>query len=182
MRVYSIGVFLIVMLILSACAMPPLLAPAPWALPAPPPPGTYSGPLFRLSYDYPTSPVAPPDPAPWQSAIGSGEINTTNADAYVLALKDYIADDMKTFLFDYENWDATAAGWYNLPWLSAIRDPIHGTYVGTTSFPPEMFPLSGLQEPMATHVFVYIAAMISVNQRKLLMAAMSTMPQDRTSL
>ena len=126
----------------------------PFALPSPPPSSVYSGPLFQLSHDYPQTPVLPPDPPPWREAIGLGQIDTQNAAAYVQALKDYIADDMRTLLFHYENWDAAAAGWYNQPWLSTVREPIHGTYVGST-FPAEMFPLSGLTETMTTHVLVY---------------------------
>lgn len=140
--------------------------PNPWALPPPPPKSVYSGPLFVLSHDYPTTPVTPPDPAPWREAIGGGYINTDNAAAYVQALKDYIAEDMKILLFDYENWDPGAAGWYNIPWLTSLgttnqpgilREAIRGSYVGST-FAPAMFPKSGLQDSMTTHVVVYYDA------------------------
>jgi hypothetical protein len=110
--------------------------------------------LFTLSHSYPAKPVPPPSPAPWRKAIGNGKINVANSSAYVKALKAYISADMRKLLYDYPNWNAAAAGWYNQPWLSKIREPIHGTYVGST-FPKEMFPLSGLKGDMTTHVLVY---------------------------
>lgn len=126
----------------------------PWALPAPPPKDVYDGTLFAMSHAYPAEPVAPPNPAPWRTAIGDGPITVDNAEAYTLALKNYIAADMKVLLSDYDNWDAAKAGWYNVPWLTGVREPIHGTYVGSP-FPAEMFPLSGLTTPITTHVLVY---------------------------
>ncbi len=128
--------------------------PNPWALPTPPPKSAYDGPLFQLSHAYPSQ-EAPPNPAPWREAIGNGQITTQNAGAYVQALKDYIAKDMQVLLFDYQNWDAGASGWYNQPWLASVREPIHGTYVGSSGMPPAMFPKSGLKTSMATHVLVY---------------------------
>ena len=126
----------------------------PWAVPEPPPNSVYEGPLFELNHDYPTEPVDPPNPAPWRVAIGNGPITTQNAAAYVQALKDYIADDMQTLLFDYADWNAEEAGWYSMPWLESVMEPIHGSYVGS-SFGPDMFPKSGLKEQMTTHVVVY---------------------------
>ena len=135
-------------------AEPPEDSVDPWALPPPPPKDQYDGPLFRLSHDYPEAQVMPVEPLLWRQAIGNGTIDTSNAGAYTQALKDYIAGDMKTLLFDYPSWSAAAAGWYNVPWLADIRDPIHGTYVGS-SFPPAMFPISKLSADMTTHVLVY---------------------------
>lgn len=134
--------------------------PDPWGNPTPPP-------LFELSHDYPT--VAKlPVPLPWRDAIGNEHITTDNADAYVQALKDYIAEDMKVLLFDYANWDAGKRGWYNQPWLAStrlsdtthgkgahIREPIHGTYIGSADNPAGLFPKSGLKTNMDTHVLVY---------------------------
>jgi len=91
---------------------------------------------------------------PWRAAIGNGPITVQNANAYVMALKSEIAPDMKQLLFDYPNWDAARAGWYNQPWESSIREPIHGTFPGST-FSPDMFPESKLNGDMTTHVLVY---------------------------
>ena len=114
----------------------------------------YSGPLFNLSHDYPTSPVAPPANPPWIAALKGRPIGKDNAIAYVNALKDYIAADMKTLLYNYPQWDAAKAGWYNEPWLASIRESIHGTYVGS-EFPANTFAASGLKVDMTTYVLTY---------------------------
>jgi hypothetical protein len=61
---------------------------------------------------------------------------------------------MKTLLYNYSNWDAAKAGWYNEPWLASIRESIHGTYVGS-EFPANTFPKSGLKVDMTTYVLTY---------------------------
>jgi len=139
-----------------ACALlaPPALADTPFAEPARPPAGEYDGPLFELSYAYPTEAPAPAGLFPWQEAIGGGQITVDNADMYADALKQAVSGDMSVLMYDYEAWDAAAMGWYNQPWLATIRDGIHGTYQGS-QFPPEMFPLSKLNATMTTHVAVY---------------------------
>lgn len=126
----------------------------PFANPERPPAKEYDGPVFEISADYPTG--QPPDlgQRPWQDAIGGDPITVDNAAAYAKALKAAVADDMTTLLYDFSNWDAGAAGWYNQPWLGSIRDGVHGTYQGS-QFPPNMFPVSGLSEQMTTHVLVY---------------------------
>ena len=102
----------------------------PFALPAPPPSGVYDGPLFAMSADYPTASPSTTPPMPWRAAIGNGPITVANSNAYVMALKSEVAPDMKQLLFDYPNWDAAKAGWYNQPWESSIREPIHGILRG----------------------------------------------------
>ena len=137
------------------CASVNALDGNPFANAAVPLPSSYQGPKFQLSYNYPTTlPQLPPDP-PWIKALGGNAISQDNAIAYVNALKDYIGDDMRRLILDYEHWDADQAGWYNLPWICSIRDPVHGSYVGASSFERNMFPLSGLKKDMATHVLVY---------------------------
>lgn len=130
------------------------LAENPYDEPIRPPSSEYSGPLFELSSDYPTDLAPHTGLFPWQAAIGGGQITTANAATFAQALKDHVSPDMTVLMYDYENWDAGAAGWYNQPWLSTIRDGIHGTYQGS-GFPPEMFPASGLKTNMTTHVAVY---------------------------
>ncbi len=119
-----------------------------------PVPANYKGPIFHLSHDYPTARPDPPVDPPWIKALGGKPISQDNALAYVKALKDYIAADMRKLILDYANWNADQAGWYNMPWLFSITEPIHGTYVGS-SFPHTMFPLSGLKKDMTTLVVVY---------------------------
>ncbi|WP_223631753.1 hypothetical protein [Corallococcus sp. EGB] len=119
-----------------------------------PPASTCQGPLFRLSHDYPQTPVAPPANPPWIAALKGQPISKANALAYVNALKAYIAPSMQTLLYDYARWDAASAGWYNEPWLASIRESIHGTYVGS-EFPASTFAASGLKVDMTTYVLTY---------------------------
>lgn len=119
-----------------------------------PPKSAYKGPLFRLSYDYPKKPITPPADPPWRKTLKGKPISSENAGAYVDALKDYLSRDMKVLMYDYPNWDAAKAGWYNSPWVFPAREAIHGTFVGS-SFDPGMFPRSGLKTNMTTHVLTY---------------------------
>lgn len=118
-------------------------------------PPDYKGKLFTLSHQYPDR--LPPLPAelPWRKAIGNGPITVANAAAYVAALKDYIAKDMRVMLLDPANWNAAARGWYNEPWTGNLREAIHGTYVGTQGFPAELFKDSGLTKDFSTYVLTY---------------------------
>lgn len=118
-----------------------------------PAPGEYNGPLFRLSYHYPSGLPAPY--MGWRTAIGNGPITTANAAAYVQALKDAVARDMHTLLADYGDWNAARRGWYNDPWLGAQREPIHGMLVGIEKVDNSLFPKSGLTKPFTTYVITY---------------------------
>jgi len=126
----------------------------PFAEPARPPASVYDGPVFEMSAKYPDSAPAHDGLFPWQEAIGGGLITVENAAAYADALKEAVAPGMTTLMYDFGDWNAAEAGWYNQPWLADIRDGVHGTYQGS-GFPPEMFPVSGLKAPMTTHVLVY---------------------------
>jgi hypothetical protein len=117
-----------------------------------PPPSEYAGPLFKLSYHYPSGLPAPA--MPWRSAIGNGRIGTRNAAAYTAALKDAIGADMRALL-DYGQWDAAQRGWYNDPWMGPQREPIHGLLVGVESVDNSMFPKSALARPFTTYVVTY---------------------------
>ena len=118
-----------------------------------PAPSDYDGPLFRLSYNYPSGLPAPY--MPWRTAIGNGPVTTANAAAYAQALKDAVARDMHTLLADYEDWNPARRGWYNDPWLGAQREPIHGMLVGIEKVDNSLFPKSGLSKPFTTYVITY---------------------------
>ena len=117
-----------------------------------PPSSVYSGPLFQLSYNYPTTPPAPPASPPWRQALRGKPIGPGNALAYVNALKNYVAADMRQLIFDYGKWDARKAGWYNQPWLASDREAIHGTYIGST-FNAGTFP--DQSNNLTTYVLTY---------------------------
>lgn len=109
-----------------------------------PPPSDYAGPLFKLSYHYPSGLPAPA--MPWRAAIANGRIGTHNAAAYTAALKDAIGADMRALL-DYAQWNAAQRGWYNDPWMGSQREPIHGLLVGVESVDNSLFPKSALARP-----------------------------------
>ncbi|MBC9883140.1 hypothetical protein G8O24_38265 [Bradyrhizobium sp. INPA01-394B] len=119
-----------------------------------PPAGQYSGPMFTLSHDWPSRPLPPIKNPPWSKAIGGGLITTTNAAAYVAALKEYVGPAARKLILDYANWDAKKAGWYNEPWLGSVRESIHGTYPAG-QFGPDIFPDTGLKVTFDTHVLTY---------------------------
>jgi hypothetical protein len=118
-----------------------------------PTPSQYKGPLFKLSHAWPAHPLPPIKDAPWSKAIGGGTINTGNAEAYVEALKQYVAPQARRLFLD-PNFDAAAAHWYAEPWLGSIRESIHGTYAAGT-FGTDIFPGTGLKTTFDTHVLTY---------------------------
>ncbi len=127
----------------------------PWANSSWQPPPGYTGQVFKLSYNYPTEPPKIDSDPPWIKALQGKPISAENAIAYVQAVKDYIGPDMRTLILDYAHWNAEERGWYNLPWLFALRDPIHGTFAGT-QFDPTSFPLSNMRKNVMTdYVLVY---------------------------
>jgi hypothetical protein len=119
-----------------------------------PKPAQYRGPLFKLSHNWPAAPLPPLTNPPWLKAIGGGLINKTNAPMYVAALKDYVSPNARRLILDYQNWDADKAHWYTEPWLGSLRESIHGTYPAGT-FPPDVFPGTGLKVTFDTHVLTY---------------------------
>jgi hypothetical protein len=116
--------------------------------------GEYSGPLFKLSHDWPGDPLPPMQHAPWQDAIGNKPITVDNASAYADALKAAVADNARQLIMHYDQWDAAKAGWYNEPWLGSLREAIRGTYPAGT-FGPSIFPGTGLRTTFDTHVLTY---------------------------
>jgi hypothetical protein len=118
-----------------------------------PPPSAYGGPLFKLSYQYPSG--LPTPPMPWRAAIRHGQITPQNAAAYTQALKQAVAEDMRVLLTDYASWNPDARGWYNDPWVGVQREAIHGLLVGVNSVDSALFPKSGLAKPFTTYVVTY---------------------------
>jgi hypothetical protein len=120
-----------------------------------PPASEYAGPLFKLSYHYPSAQPAPAPPMPWRAALGGGALTASSAPAYAQALKDAIAADMRVLLLDYANWNAEQRGWYNDPWLGTTREPIHGLSVGLGVIEAGLFPKSGLSKPFTSYIITY---------------------------
>lgn len=130
----------------------------PYTAPSVGVPDGYRG--FDGSYTYPTDPP-PVVTYPWTESLNGDPINVDNAGNYISIVKEYITESMVTLLADTRAddspiiWDAAAQGWYNEPWLSQLRDGIHGTYVGSPCMPAVLFPKSGLKNPFTTYVLVF---------------------------
>ncbi|WP_299001823.1 hypothetical protein [uncultured Shewanella sp.] len=123
-------------------------------------PAGYRG--FEGSYNYPAFNKKPPVKGyPWTRSLKGKPINAATAEQYVNLLKNHIKDDMIALLSDsrkvgsFPQWNAASRGWYNQPWLSPIRDGIHGAYLGSACMSPALFPKSGLTEPFSTYVLVF---------------------------
>lgn len=95
------------------------------------PPG-YVGPSFSLSHNYPKS-ISTPVVMPWQATLKGLPISKNTAPAYAMALKEAVSADINVLVNDYPNWNAEQRGWFNQPWLSASRDPIHGMFSATVT-------------------------------------------------
>lgn len=119
-----------------------------------PPKSVYSGPLFKLNAAWPQAALPPLQNPPWIAAIKGEKITPANAEAYANALRDYVAQNAKALITQYDTWDAAKAGWYNEPWLGGRREAIHGTYPAG-EFGPAVFPDTGLRAPFTTHVLTY---------------------------
>jgi hypothetical protein len=119
-----------------------------------PPKSVYNGPLFHLSHDWPSSAPPPITGFPWQQAIGLKQISKQNAPAYVAALKTYVTANARQFLYNYQNWNPGAVGWYNEPWTGSIREAIHGTYPAGT-FDATNFPNTGLRATFDTYTVTF---------------------------
>jgi hypothetical protein len=112
----------------------------------------YPGPFFKLSHRYPAAKPAPPVDTPWRNALKGQSISSQTALDYVRELKKFVATDMRQLLLQYDQWDASARGWYNEPWIGNERESIHGMYIGT-AFPPGTF--RDLKVGMTTWVVTY---------------------------
>ncbi|WP_143309178.1 hypothetical protein [Chitinophaga vietnamensis] len=113
-----------------------------------PPKSVYNGPLFTLNHHYPAS-ATPFTNTPWQQALGGKPISAANALKYVEALKAYVAPAIVKFLYQHNNWNAAAEGWYQEPWTGSRREAIWGSYLGTR-FDSGTF--AGLKKFMRTYV------------------------------
>ena len=112
----------------------------------PNPPG-YQGGLFQLNHDYPTQ-LPPAGKYPWHKVTKKGPITQKNAYAYVLALKKYVAKDMKALIENPAQ--PNNPNWYQSIWLGTEREPIHGMYVGS-GFPAGTLTVQTLD--LTTYVY-----------------------------
>lgn len=115
---------------------------------------------FEGSYTYPTDPI-PQQDFPWTDSLDGSPMTIENSGNYISIVKDYIKSDMIALLSDTRQadspstWDPAMAGWYNEPWLSNLRDGIHGVYLGSSCFSNALFPELGPNNYFSTYVLVF---------------------------
>jgi len=102
-----------------------------------PSPQQFSGPLFVLSHDYPTT-VAPVVNPSWQQALNGQPISEANVFAYMDSLKSYVAPNVLPFFNNHASWTAAKYGWFQEPWMGSQREAILGAYLGNGN-PANMF-------------------------------------------
>ena len=112
-----------------AAAATATAAPSPFANSQTSPPPNYKGPLFKLSYAYPKT--VPTPAMPWRDTLNGQPISKDTAGAYANALRAAVSADVQVLVGNYPAWNAAKRGRYNQPWLSPIRDPIHGIFSAT---------------------------------------------------
>jgi hypothetical protein len=68
---------------------------------------------------------------PWRDTLNGQPISKDTAGAYANALRAAVSADVQVLVANYPAWNAAKRGWYNQPWLSQIREPIHGMFSAT---------------------------------------------------
>lgn len=117
-------------------------------------PEDYTDSSFTLNHDYPRmGTVSTPATFPWKAVTGNSVITKANSLAYVDSLKQYITPDMKSLLFNESNVNSVEKKWYESIWLSAVREPIHGMYIGSS------FPAKTLGETQDESLTTYVYTM-----------------------
>jgi hypothetical protein len=110
----------------------------------------YSGPLFTLSHNYPTTAKQVTNPS-WQQALKGQPITESNVFAYMDSLKSYVAPNVMPFFTNNQQWNAAKYGWFHEPWLGSEREAILGAYLGNGN-PANMF--KSLREDEAGYAVV----------------------------
>ena len=128
-----------------------------------PPKSAYDGPLFPFHYNYPESKKEPVS-MPWQTVLKGKPLTPENAQAYILALKAYVATKgMKTFVMEPEKWNTSPqTGWYSMLWAGEAveatgwegREAIYGTYTGQI-MAKEVYADYGLKVDIRNHAAIY---------------------------
>jgi len=142
----------------------------PWACAAPnpfavnngqiPSKQEYDGPLHDFNHDYPKT--LPTAAKPWNQVLQGKPLTKDNALAYIMALKNHVAKDMRTFVTRPQQWNPKQAGWYGMLWAGDAvdkagwegREAIYGTYTGQI-LPASTYADSGLTVDIRNHAAIY---------------------------
>ncbi|MGZ8184277.1 MAG: hypothetical protein ACXWT1_20220 [Methylobacter sp.] len=120
----------------------------------------YDGPLWRFNHDYPTT--LPKSDQPWQKVLHGKPLTKDNAHAYIEALKEAVAKDMRVMVTRPKEWNASAHNWYSMPWAGDEvekagwegREAIYGTYTGQI-LPASTYAESGLTVDIRNYATIY---------------------------
>ncbi|MDD2801259.1 MAG: hypothetical protein PHE96_07365 [Methylococcales bacterium] len=120
----------------------------------------YNGPLWRVNHDY--SQTTAQSERPWTKVLNGKPLNKDNAQAYIEALKQAVAKDMRVMVTKPKEWNSTDHNWYSMLWAGEAieksgwegREAIYGTYTGQI-LPAATYAESGLKVDIRNHATIY---------------------------
>ena len=130
--------------------------------------GDWSGQFRTSNYDYPSA----PQKAVWQSGGpcddgDAGPLSTASAPAYVDAVKQFIASDIRGAIDTPLTWNPDQVGWYNMPWGAtgttrsdgsidpeSGRESLLGSYTGQI-LPADTFATPRPARAFQNHAVIY---------------------------
>lgn len=122
----------------------------------------YDGPLFKFPHNYPTK-LETSQLFPWQKVLKGKPLTKENAYEYVMALKKYVTNPLKTFVLEPKKWnESSQQGWYSMLWAGENvdktgwegREAIYGTYTGQI-MSKDVYEDSGLKVNIRNHAAIY---------------------------
>ena len=144
-----------------------------------PPDSIFNGPFFKANYNYPA--IVPQRSYPWEEVLEGKPLTKSNAAAYVMAVKQYIADDMRIMIDQPEKWigSSNKLNWYNQAWSAQSYprnkgwgtgweglETVYGTMTGQV-INNYIFKDYGFKGPMQNHALVYYNDVAALTLNKL---------------
>lgn len=127
-----------------------------------PPKSEYDGTFFQFKYNYPSKYVQPKK-MPWTTVLDGKPLTNKNAYQYIMELKKYVSNPMKTFVLEPQKWNKDSQkGWYSMLWAGENvqktgwegREAIYGTYTGQI-IAKDVYKDSGLKVDIRNHAAIY---------------------------
>jgi hypothetical protein len=128
-----------------------------------PSPEVFDGPFFKANYNYPE--VVPERTYPWEEVLGGMPLTKNNAVEYIMAVRQYIAEDMALMIDQPAVWtdSPNRQNWYNMAWSAQNYhdstgweglESVYGTMTGQV-IKNDIFTDYGFEGPMQNHALVY---------------------------
>lgn len=140
-----------------------------------PPDSVYSGPFFKANYNYPTE-LPQGRQYPWENILQGKAMSTKNAEAYIMAVRSYIEEDMRLMIDNPKTWldSPNRQNWYNMTWSAQAYDTtgwdglesVYGTMTGQV-LKNGIFSEYGFTGPMQNHALVYYNDVAALTLQKL---------------